>query len=96
MENPSHHIRRFFIHQPVVLFLRVLLKAIGDIIRDGFAGLAPHLILCLLFPAAIPDIPFGHDVDERRELPRTLVGTVHAVGDGDKPNPMLPEQNLCV
>ena len=37
-----------------------------------------------------------HKVDVRRELPRTLIGTVHTVGNGDKPDPMLPEQDLGI
>ncbi len=96
MENAAHNICRFFVYQPVVLFVRVLLEPIGNRVGDRLAGLAPYLILRFLFPAAIAHIPFRHDVDEGRKLPRTLVGTVHAVGDGNKPNSMLPKENFRI
>ena len=59
MENAAYNIRRFFVHQPMVLFLRVLLEPVGDRVGDGLAGPSTHLILRFLFPATVPDVP--HD-----------------------------------
>ena len=57
MENAAHNVCRFFIHQPVVLFVRVLFEPIGNCVRDGLAGPSTHLILRFLFPATVPDVP---------------------------------------
>ena len=96
MENVAHNICRFFVYQPVVLFVRVFLKPVGNRVGDRLAGLAPYLVLRFLLPAAIAHIPFRHDVDEGREFSCTLVLAVHAVGNCDKPDPMLPKENFCV
>ena len=37
-----------------------------------------------------------HDVEEGRKLIAVLVITVHAVGDGNKVDAVLPEEYLCV
>ena len=37
-----------------------------------------------------------HDVEEGRKLVAVLVITVHAVGNGNKVDAMLPEEYLCV
>jgi len=50
----------------------------------------------LNFPGTVPEIPFAHDIDERRKLAAVLVVAVNIVGDGNKMNPMLPEHYLRV
>ena len=95
-KDTAHNFCCFLVHQPVVLDFRVLFEAVGNGVGDGFAGPSAHLILRFLFPAAIPDVPLRHDVDERSKLPCTLVCAVHAVGNGNEPDIVLGKQDLCV
>ena len=95
-KNAAHNFRCFLVHQPMVFDLRVLFEPIGNGVGDGLAGFSPYLILRFLLPAAIPDVPLRHDVDERSKLPCTLVCAVHAVGNGNEPDIVLGKQDLCV
>ena len=49
-----------------------------------------------LLTAQVPQIPFAHDVDERRELPTVGIAAVNSVADGNKMNATTPEYNLRI
>ena len=49
-----------------------------------------------LLAAQVAQIPFVHDVEEGGKLIAVLVIAVHAVGDGNKVNTVLPEEHLRV
>ncbi len=94
--DPAHHRRRFLVDQPVVFILRVLPVAVDGGRRGGFPGLPLDPNSRLLLAAQIPEIPFAHDVDERRELAAGLVVAVDVVGDGDEVDIVLPEKDFSI
>ena len=93
MENAAHNVCRFFVHQPVVLFLWVLLEPVGDRVGDGLAGPSTHLILRFLFPATVPDVPLIEYVAQGSEVVLALCA-VHSVIDSDEADTVLWEYHV--
>ena len=79
-----------------MLYLRVFLEPIGEGICGRLAGFSTDLVLRFLLAAAIADIPFAHDVDERRKLAAALIVAVNAVGNGDKAHSTLPKEDFRI
>ena len=86
----------FLIDDPVVFVLRVFPVAV-----DGMGGgMLPRGTFDFVgsgyLAGLIPQIPLVHDVQKRGELVAVLILAVHAVGDGNKMNPMLTKEYLGV
>ena len=96
MEDTPHNGGGIFVDQPVVLVLRVLPVAVDRVIGGGLASVSSGLICRTLFPAAIPQKPFIYDIKERHKFSRTAVRAVHAVADSDKPDTLLPKEDLGI
>lgn len=95
-EHLPHHRRRFLIDEQMMLFVRVLFISIQHLVGEGDVRPAPCLVGLLLLAAGVPEVPLVHDVEEGGELTALLVRAVHAVGDGDEADPMLPEKNFGI
>ena len=96
MEDTPHNGGGILVDQPVVLILRVLPVAVDRVIGGGLASVSSGLICRTLFPAAIPQKPFVYDIKERHKFSRTAVCAVHAVADSDKPDTLLPKEDLGI
>jgi len=96
LEDTPHHGGRFLVDQPVVFVLWVLLIAVDGAVGGWLAGFPFDANGRFLLAAQVTKIPFVHDVEEGRKLVAVLVVTVHAVGNGNKVDAMLPEEYLCV
>ena len=96
LEDTPHHGSRFLVDQPVVFVLRVFLIAVDGTVGGWLAGFPLDPNGGFLLAAQVTKIPFVHDVEEGRKLVAVLVITVHAVGNGNKVDAMLPEEYLCV
>ena len=95
-ENAPYHGSGFLVDQPVVFVLRVFLIAVDGTVGGWLAGFPLDPNGGFLLAAQVTKIPFVHDVEEGRKLVAVLVITVHAVGNGNKVDAMLPEEYLCV
>ena len=80
----------------MVFVLRVFLIAVDGAVGGWLAGFPLDPNGGFLLAAQVTKIPFVHDVEEGRKLVAVLVITVHAVGNGNKVNAVLPEEYLCV
>ena len=96
LEDTPHHGSRFLVDQPVVFVLRVFLIAVDGTVGGWLAGFPLDPNGGFLLAAQVTKIPFVHDVEEGRKLVAVLVITVHAVGNGNKVDAMLPEEYLRV
>ena len=96
LEDTPHHRRRFLVNQPVVFVVGVFLVAVNGTVSGGLARLALDPDSGSLLAAQVPQIPFAHDVDERRKLAGTWVGTINAVADGDEAHSEFAKENFCV
>ena len=96
LEDTPHHGSRFLVDQPVGFVLRVFLIAVDGTVGGWLAGFPLDPNGGFLLAAQVTKIPFVHDVEEGRKLVAVLVITVHAVGNGNKVDAMLPEEYLCV
>ena len=96
LEDTPHHGSRFLVDQPVILVLRVFLIAIDGAVGGGLAGLALDADGGFLLAAQVAQIPFVHDVEEGGKLIAVLVIAVHAVGNRNKVDAVLPEEYLRV
>ena len=95
-ENAPHHGGGFLVDQPMVFVFRVFLVAIDGAVGGRLAGFSLDADGGFLLTAQIAQIPLVHDVEEGRKFIAVLVITVHAVGDGNKVNAVLPEEHLRV
>ena len=96
LEDPPHHGSRFFVNDPVVFIVRVFLITINGMGGSVFTGVSLDLIGGRYLPGLIPEVPLVHDIQERGELTAVLILAVHAIGNGNKMNPMLPEEYLGI
>ena len=95
-ENAAHHGGGFLVDQPMVFVFRVFPVAIDSTVGGRLAGFSLDPDGGFLLAAQVAQIPFVHDVEEGGKLVAVLVIAVHAVGDGDKVNAVLPEEFLRV
>ena len=95
-ENAPHHGGSFLVNQPMVFVFRVFLVTVNGTVGGGLAGLALDADGGFLLAAQVAQIPFVHDVEEGGKFIAVLVITVHAVGDGNKVDAVLPEEYLRV
>ena len=86
----------FLVDNPVILILRVLFVAIDGMGGSVFPRGALDFVGGRYLPGLIPQIPLVHNVQERGKLIAVLILAVHAVGDGNKMNPMLTKEYLGV
>ena len=96
LEDTPHHGSRFLVDQPVVFVLRVFLIAVDGTVGGWLAGFPLDPNGGFLLAAQVTKIPFVHDVEEGGKFIAVLVIAVHAVGDGNKVNAVLPEEYLRV
>ena len=80
----------------MVFVFRVFLVTVNGTVGGGLAGLALDADGGFLLAAQVAQIPFVHDVEEGGKFIAVLVITVHAVGDGNKVDAVLPEEYLRV
>ena len=80
----------------MVFVIRVFLIAIDGAVGGGLAGFPLDPNGGFLLAAQVTKIPFVHDVEEGRKFVAVLVITVHAVGNGNKVDAVLPEEYLRV
>ena len=95
-ENAPHHGGSFLVDQPMVFVLRVFLVTVNGTVGGGLAGLSLDADGGFLLAAQVAQIPLVHDVEEGGKFIAVLVIAVHAVGDGNKVNAVLPEEYLRV
>ena len=95
-EDLPHHGGGFLVDQQVVLLLRVLFVPVEHLVGKGDVRPAPGQVGLLLLAAGVPQIPLVHDVEEGGELAALPIRAVHAVGDGDEPDPVLGKEHLRV
>lgn len=95
-EDTPHHGGSFFVDQPMVFVFRVFLVAIDSTVGSGLAGFALDADGGFLLAAQVAQIPLVHDIEEGGKLIAVLVVAVHAVGNGDKVDAVLPEEYLRV
>ena len=96
LEDTPHHGSRLLVDQPMVFVLRVFPVAIDSAVSGRLAGLALDADGGFLLAAQVAQIPLVHDVEEGGKFIAVLVIAVHAVGDGNKVNAVLPEEFLRV
>ena len=96
LKNTPHNSRRFLVDQPVVFVVGVFPVAVDGAVGGGLARLTLDPDGSSLLAAQIPQIPFRHDVDERRKLTGIGAGAVDAVADGDETHSKFSEKDLCV
>ena len=94
--DPADDLGGFLVDQPVILILRVLPVAVDGVAGNRQSGPSFRLKSSLYLAGLISQIPLVHDVQEGGELVSVAVVAVNAVGDGNKMNPMLPEEHLGV
>ena len=106
-EDLPHHGGGFLVDQQMVLLRRVLFVAVENLVGKGDVRPAPGQVGLLLLAAGVPQIPLVHDVgvpqiplvhdvEEGSKLAALPIRAVHAVGDGDEPDPVLGEEHLRV
>ena len=81
LEDTPHDSRRFLVDQPVVFVIGVFLVAVNGTVGGGLAGLALDPDGGALLAAQIPQIPFRHDVQKRKEF-QELQGKVRKLREG--------------
>ena len=94
--DPSDDRGGFFVDEPMILVFGIFLVSIDRVAAGRQSGPSFRLKSGFDFAGLIPQIPLVHDIQEGRELIGVAVVTVNAVGDGNKMNPMLPEEHLGV
>ena len=80
----------------MVFVLRVFLVAVNGTVGGGLAGFSLDPDGGFLLTAQIAQIPLVHNVEEGGKLVAVLVVAVHAVGDGNKVDVVLPEECLRI
>ena len=95
-KDAPHHGGGFLVNQPMVLVLRVLLVAVDGTVGGGLAGFSLDTDGGFLLAAQVTQVPLIHDVEKGGELAAVLIVAVHAVGNGDKVDAVLPEKYLRV
>ena len=80
----------------MVFVFRVFPVAIDSAVGGRLAGFPFDTNGGFLLAAQVAQIPFIHDVEEGGKLVAVLVVAVHAVGNSDKVNAVLPEEYLRV
>ena len=95
-ENAPHHGGSFLVDQPMVFVLRVFLVAIDGAVGGGLAGFSLDADGGFLLAAQVAQIPLVHDVEEGGKFIAVLIIAVHAVGDSNKVDAVLPEKHLRV
>ena len=94
--NTADNFGGFLVDQPMVFIVRIFFITIDSNVRQRLARFAFCAKGGLLFAAEITQIPFVHNIKERRKLIAVLIVTVNAVGDSDKVNMVLTEHYLSV
>ena len=92
----SDHLGGILVHNPVVLVSRVFEVTIRRVGTQGLTGLTFGLKHRADFLAGVLGIPFVDNVEERGKITVLLIGAVHAVIDGDKPDIGAGQYNLGV
>ena len=95
-KNAPHHSGSFLVDQPMVFVFKILLVAIDGAVGGRLAGFSLDADCSFLLAAQVTKIPLVHDVEEGSKFIAVLIVAVHAVGDGDKVDAMLPEEYLRV
>ena len=95
-ENAPHHGGSFLVDQPMVFVLRVFLVTVNGTVGGGLAGFSLDTDGGFLLAAQVTQIPLVHDVEEGGKFIAVLIVAVHAVGDGNKVDTVLPEEYLRV
>jgi len=80
----------------VVFVLWVLLIAIDGAVGGWLAGFPFDANGRFLLAAQVAQVPLVHDIEEGRKFIAVLIVAVHAVGNGNKVDTVLPEENLRV
>ena len=84
LENLTNYLGGSFIHYPMVLIVRVFGVAVWRLGTQRFAGFALCLEHRTNFLTGVLGIKFVENVDKRSKITVLLIGTVHAVVDGNK------------
>ena len=95
-ENAPYHGSGFLVDQPMVFVFRVFLVAVDGAVGGRLAGFSLDADGGFLLAAQVTQIPLVHNVEEGGKLIAVLVIAVHAVGDGNKVDTVLPEEHLRV
>ena len=86
----------FFIHDKVLLVLRVAPVAVGDAGGYALAVLHPGFENGLYLPAGIAGVKFVHNVQKRGKIVISLLVAVDTIVDGDKPNALVSKHDIGV
>ena len=96
LEDAPHGRRCFLVDQPVVFVVGVFPVAVDGTVGGGLAGFALDPDGGSLLAAQVPQIPFAHDVDERRELAGTGIIAVDTISNGDEAHSEFAKEDFCV
>ena len=96
LEDAPYNGGSFFVNDPAVFVLRIFLISIDGMGGSVLSGVSLDTIGSRHLPGLISQIPLVHDVQKRRKLVAVLIFTVHTVCNGNKMNPMLPEEHLGI
>lgn len=95
-EDAAHNGGSFLVDNPALLVLWVFQIPVDGMIAGVFALVA----LCPIDGAdllgGITSVKIVHDIEKRREIILGLIGTVHAVIDGNEANAVLREGDLRI
>ena len=80
----------------MVFVLRVFLVTVNGTVGGGLAGFPFDTNSGFLLAAQVAQIPFVHDVEEGGKFIAVLVVAVHAVGDGNEVDAVLPKEYLRI
>ena len=96
LEDTPHNSSGLLIDQPVVFVVGVFSVAVDSTVGGRLAGLALDPDGGSLLAAQAPQVPFAHDIDERRELAGTGVIAVDTVADGDEADSEFSEEDFRI
>ncbi len=96
VEDAAHNRGGFLVDDPALLVLRVFQIPVDGMVAGVFALVALCPVDGADLLACITSVKIVHDIEKRREVVFGLIGTVHAVVDGDETNAVLREGDLRI
>jgi len=95
-EDTAYNSGCFLVDDPALFVLRVFQIPVDGMIAGVFALVALCPVDGADLLACITSVKIVHDIEKRREIILGLIGTVHAIVDGDETNAVLREGDLRI
>ena len=95
-EDTAYNSGCFLVDDPALLVLRIFQIPVDGMIAGVFALVALCPVDGADLLACITSVKIVHDIEKRREIILGLIGTVHAIVDGDETNAVLREGDLRI